>query len=92
MALENEIVFRNVLRAEFRRAEQILPTHEIDVMECLIIRLEWQYGYVIHINDNGLAPTIIEEQLMETMRQLINCLREVLDIPNDQVSSFLTPL
>ena len=79
MALESEIVFRNVLRAE------------IDVMECIIIHLERLYGYVIHINDNGLAPTVVQEQLMETMRQLTNCLKEVLEILNDQATSFVTP-
>ena len=88
MAL-NEVILLDVLRAEFTRAERILASHEVDVIDSLLIRLEHLYGYLIHINDNGLAPNLVKE---EAMRRSINCLKEVLDILNDQALSLVTPL
>ena len=87
----DESNLQNVLRAEFTRAERMLVSHEIDVIDDLLIHLECLYGYLIHINDNGLAPNVVNQELVETTRRLINCLKEVLDnVNNHQV--MVTPL
>ena len=89
MAL-NEVTLRDVLRAEFVKAERIIVSHDydFDTLDSISNRFERLYGYLVYIYDNGLAVNVVKDDLMETMRRFINCIKSVSDMANYQASSF----
>lgn len=88
----DEATLMYVLREEFVRAERILSSHDVDTIENLQTRLECLYGYLIHIHDNDLASNVVREEVLETLRQLINCVRALYDILQNQATSHIASL
>lgn len=90
MALNEEILL-DVIRSELSIAERVLASHGgADETYTLLVRLERLYGYLIYISDNGHARNVAKEDVLETIRRFIHCVKDIHDIFNvDQGSPFL---
>ncbi len=52
---------------ELRRVEQLIVVVDVDTVENLEIRLEYLFRYLHHIYDRGIAPSIVTEEVLETL-------------------------
>ncbi len=76
------------MRDEFERTERTLASPDADSIENLHVRLERLYGYLIHIHDNNLAPNVVKvDEVLQAVRQLINCLGSVYDMLQNEATS-----
>ncbi len=85
--MANEATLTRVLRDEFGRTERTLASPDADSIENLHVRLERLYGYLIHIHDNNLAPNVVKVEILQAVRQLINCLGSVYDMLQNEATS-----
>ncbi len=52
-------ILRSLLNDQLRRVERLIDVVDVDTVENLEIHLECLFGYLHHIYDRGIAPSIV---------------------------------
>ncbi len=80
----DEMTFKTVLTAELTRIGRMLVYHDLDTLESVLIRLERMYGYLVHINDNGLVPSVVNDEFLDMVRTLLNIIVSICEDPEEE--------
>ncbi len=82
----DERVLRDVLREELSKISLILLTADIDALDN---RIEGFYGHLLRIYDRGLAPSVVNEDVLDIIRKLLHIVQS--DHNNSIVSDWRQP-
>ena len=90
----DERVLREVLREELSKIHRILITPDVDAVENISIRLESLYGHLLRIYEQSLAPSVVNEEVLDIIRKLLNIISSTCEEfgVNSIVSDWQTPI
>lgn len=77
MADESEQLLKETIMEELSTVQRLLLSPDEDSLNSLYIRLECLYGHLLHIHDHGLATSVVNEEVVELFRRLLNIINSV---------------